>query len=412
MKTINIIIVFCIVHISFGLSAQSFYNNGQSIHLITGAELFVYGSIVNNSGVIIIDSDGQTNAELSVSENFTNNGNLTLSGSIYLKGNWYNNGNISNNDGILFLSGENQSIGGNNSSTFSNLILSGTGIKNLENDLSILNTLDLVDSELAASNFGANIINHSVSAISFNNGFISTLQNGYLSLNMLSTQEYYFPLGSDFSNPILRPLKIKMPIAELSQFRCTFINKNPNEDGLYTSLIEDNIDYANSIYYHKIRRLEGISDVQVDFIFEESDGDFDQIAFWKNASPPNWQLTEGSTLISASQVQLNFSNNPEHINYVLCKKKTIDTIPQEIIIYNSFSPNGDNFNDLWIIESCENCSVKVFNRNGNLVFISDDNSNSWDGKYNNKDVPDATYYYIIETADRTKTFKGSLTILR
>ncbi|MDY0160481.1 MAG: gliding motility-associated C-terminal domain-containing protein, partial [Bacteroidales bacterium] len=113
-------------------------------------------------------------------------------------------------------------------------------------------------------------------------------------------------------------------------------------------------------------------------------------------------------------------SNPQ---FVFCYKGSApaDSIPEpepepeeleNIIIYNSFSPNGDGFNDTWIIDNCPNCNVKVYNRNGNIVFSSDDNSISWDGKYNNKKVPDATYYYIISPSNSTEIIKGSVTIIR
>jgi gliding motility-associated-like protein len=36
----------------------------------------------------------------------------------------------------------------------------------------------------------------------------------------------------------------------------------------------------------------------------------------------------------------------------------------------------------------------------------------WDGKHNGKDLPIATYYYIVELTDSGKMFNGIVTIKR
>ncbi len=56
--------------------------------------------------------------------------------------------------------------------------------------------------------------------------------------------------------------------------------------------------------------------------------------------------------------------------------------------------------------------IEVCNRNGNLVFSAVNYQNDWDGKYNDKDLPAATYYYIIELGDGSDVFKGGVAIVR
>ena len=70
-----------------------------------------------------------------------------------------------------------------------------------------------------------------------------------------------------------------------------------------------------------------------------------------------------------------------------------------LIIANVLTPNGDGKNDTWKIENIEsypNTEVMVVNREGQFVFEDSNYSNNWDGKYNGKYLPDATYYYIIK----------------
>ncbi len=66
------------------------------------------------------------------------------------------------------------------------------------------------------------------------------------------------------------------------------------------------------------------------------------------------------------------------------------------------TPNQDGTNDNWIIPDIdyfEGNDVKIFNRWGNLVFESQNYNNDWDGKnLNGKDLPDGTYFYILNVS--------------
>ncbi|MGZ4042090.1 MAG: T9SS type B sorting domain-containing protein, partial [Bacteroidia bacterium] len=89
----------------------------------------------------------------------------------------------------------------------------------------------------------------------------------------------------------------------------------------------------------------------------------------------------------------------------------------EIKIPNGFSPNGDSRNDKWIIDNINQFPdnvVEVYNRWGELLFRSEGYNVPFDGKYNNKDLPVGTYYYIINLNHPAypKPYTGPLTIFR
>ena len=68
-------------------------------------------------------------------------------------------------------------------------------------------------------------------------------------------------------------------------------------------------------------------------------------------------------------------------------------------IQNGISPlnasTGDGLNDYFKI-SCK--KFQIYNRHGMLVYSKDNYQNDWYGQTNNgKALPDATYYYVIET---------------
>jgi gliding motility-associated-like protein len=84
-------------------------------------------------------------------------------------------------------------------------------------------------------------------------------------------------------------------------------------------------------------------------------------------------------------------------------------------IVNVFSPNGDNINDRWIIKGLRdynNCVVEIYNRYGQMIFRSIGYNQPWDGTFNGKPMPVATYYYVIDLKDGQKPIGGSVTLLR
>jgi gliding motility-associated-like protein len=83
--------------------------------------------------------------------------------------------------------------------------------------------------------------------------------------------------------------------------------------------------------------------------------------------------------------------------------------------FNAFSPNGDGVNDTWNIQNIEeypNCTVKLFNQWGNLVFESTGYSKSWDGTSDGKEVDSAVYYYVIDLKNGKNPISGSITLMR
>jgi gliding motility-associated-like protein len=87
----------------------------------------------------------------------------------------------------------------------------------------------------------------------------------------------------------------------------------------------------------------------------------------------------------------------------------------ELFIPNLFSPNGDGFNDTWEIPNLSlfpNTSVNVINREGQVVYENPNYDNTWDGTFNGKKLPDATYYYLVQFASTKQVLKGAITILR
>jgi gliding motility-associated-like protein len=85
-----------------------------------------------------------------------------------------------------------------------------------------------------------------------------------------------------------------------------------------------------------------------------------------------------------------------------CVLDTLITLvdPDELKLYTALSPNGDSFNDTYVIDGVQDCpnnQFKVFNRWGNLVYEKDSYLNDWYGQ--DKDgntLSDGTYFVIFE----------------
>ena len=92
-----------------------------------------------------------------------------------------------------------------------------------------------------------------------------------------------------------------------------------------------------------------------------------------------------------------------------------NTLPDDLIIFNAVTPNGDGMNDTWIIQGIENYPdnrVFIFNRWGDEIHYLEGYDNTrvyWDGKdKKDKVLPDGTYYYVfyIKIDGIEKVFTG------
>ena len=70
----------------------------------------------------------------------------------------------------------------------------------------------------------------------------------------------------------------------------------------------------------------------------------------------------------------------------------------EVYVPNTFTPNGDNHNELFVVHglNIKNFKMDIVDRWGALVFQTTDMYKYWDGKYNGKLIPQGIYMYSIE----------------
>lgn len=128
--------------------------------------------------------------------------------------------------------------------------------------------------------------------------------------------------------------------------------------------------------------------------------------------PPN---TEGSYVVELYAY-----------NQYGCADQTQMTVvvDEEIDLYipNSFTPDYDGINDVWLFKGTGfdsfAFSTRIFNRWGELMFESDDPTEAWTGNYKDGSnfVPDGLYFYRIHVRDTKNEighiFEGTITVVR
>lgn len=125
---------------------------------------------------------------------------------------------------------------------------------------------------------------------------------------------------------------------------------------------------------------------------------------------------------SGSNVTASPTGVDETFDYIVettindCIYSEVLTVPVRpaIVPYNTFTPNGDGFNETWEIKDIDkwpNAQINVYSRWGTRVFQATNYGNDWGGD----DLPAATYYYVIELNPvdfNSEPYTGSVTILR
>ncbi|PKV75182.1 Ig-like domain-containing protein [Pontibacter ramchanderi] len=86
-----------------------------------------------------------------------------------------------------------------------------------------------------------------------------------------------------------------------------------------------------------------------------------------------------------------------------------------IKLVNAFSPDGDGVNDTWTVPELryyDEVSIQVFDRGGRRLFYTTNPEQGWDGRSQDGQIKEGSYFYIIEVKDIDLVQKGVLTVLK
>ncbi|MCB9194485.1 MAG: gliding motility-associated C-terminal domain-containing protein [Flavobacteriales bacterium] len=89
----------------------------------------------------------------------------------------------------------------------------------------------------------------------------------------------------------------------------------------------------------------------------------------------------------------------------------------DIFLPNAFSPNGDGSNDVLYVRGrfISAMELQIFDRWGEKVFETTDQSVGWDGTFNGKPVDPAVFVYHLQVTcvdGQSRFFKGNITVIR
>lgn len=114
-------------------------------------------------------------------------------------------------------------------------------------------------------------------------------------------------------------------------------------------------------------------------------------------------------------------SKPDYFAYNICNNLGCDqgavfmtVLCDGIVIFNGFSPNQDGVNDYFKVQGIENypnATLSVYNRWGTRVLEVQGYQNDWLGTFNGEDLPDGTYFYILEGIE-SQDYRGYLQIRR
>ncbi len=122
---------------------------------------------------------------------------------------------------------------------------------------------------------------------------------------------------------------------------------------------------------------------------------------------------------------INYQTSPQFSNvpageYLISVKDLNGCLPTPskkiyVLDYPSFfTPNGDGYNDTWVIKNIKlkpNTVISIFDRFGKLVKQFNSNSEGWNGTFNGQNLP-ATDYWFTLTLTNGNIIRGHFTLKR
>jgi hypothetical protein len=156
--------------------------------------------------------------------------------------------------------------------------------------------------------------------------------------------------------------------------------------------------------------------------------DFKEIA-WTSPDPdPITHITDPNLVIALGPVVLDLYPRNYHVHVTTVEGCTNDgdtKVETEVRPYNLVSPTSQNANNVFTVDCISlfpQNNVKIFNRNGTLVYETTGYATDPDKFFRgvgeqgvylaDKELPEGTYFYIIDKKNGTKPKAGFLELVR
>jgi gliding motility-associated-like protein len=199
----------------------------------------------------------------------------------------------------------------------------------------------------------------------------------------------------------------------------------PNSSGTYEATT-----YANGCSHLDAVNVELIPALYVDLGFDRIMCKGEVLPLFADVQDFNYPLTFNWSE-QGTQQMLEVTDTGL---YEVTVESECDVVSDEIDVYfeqcgcfvyvpNAFTPDLDGLNDYFAVETeCQfqDFILQIFNRDGELIFYSEDPSQIWDGSHQNGEyfVPNGVYVYRIEYTSATlegiisEVLSGHLTLMR
>jgi gliding motility-associated-like protein len=394
MRTIHritFLIIFC--SSAAQLFAQNFYNKpGTTVSILEGVKMSVSDTLINNGTLL---NSGKLVVGYDVTDYLLNTGILLNDDSLVVGGTWLNQGEYDPGNGVIMFNSTNTSIPqiiNHNNQSFSRLVISGGGLKQILADLTVEESLTLTDGIITAQN-GAKV--HFSSTAIILGGSDEAHINAPVYQQGTGTK--LFPVGNRTTylpveiNGITTNSEIGIALTELQAGETLNASSSLGDisDKRYWA-----VDLASgSLSGAKItlpvegdEGLDALKNNEFVVAFSETvSGDFKSIGRSSNSS--------------AALVQNELSLSEGIVTLAVMAEN------QSIVVFNAISPNPDDEinNYIHIDNLVEGDVVSIYNRWGDLVFEiknynNDDATKRFNGQSNvggGKDLPTGNYFYVI-----------------
>jgi gliding motility-associated-like protein len=136
-------------------------------------------------------------------------------------------------------------------------------------------------------------------------------------------------------------------------------------------------------------------------------GHFPIVYLWSDALAQSTPTATGLSEDTYSVVIL------DDVGCTISASVAVDPTVGCLFIADALTPNGDGYNDEWIVGGLEyfpSATGSVFNRYGQLLFESVGYTERWDGRFNNAPLAVADYYYVIDFSNGSDPITGTVTL--
>lgn len=408
--------------------------------LWSGSDAAVFSQVMVNKGARIYLANDTIFANGGISnlpnDSSTIGGIFMNSGSIYINNSGTDNGDWTNSSGngaftdiagtngastiTCFLIGGNQNIQGTDVTEFHNLVLMGSGVKQLNGINAIVrDTLDLTDRELATGSKTVFVTNPAIPSIQLSTGFVSSLNGGALVRSTAATQAYLFPVGSSLGTiiPRYRPVEITPDNNFPNDYAVRMANVDATTEAYDISLKKATVVNVNPVFYHQIRRDAGSAPATITIYYDAAtDGEITGIGHWQNI--PQWEDIPASP--TANQFGFSAMSAPSwdfiSPSPAFALIKLLNECG-EMFVPNAFSPDNNGENDMECVygKCVKSIYFAIYDRWGEKVFETTDIMQCWDGTYKGKDMNTAVFVYYMRatltTGDEVNK-KGNISLIR